>query len=103
MSAAFWSGVVPSRVIWIVTIGMVVSSVVADTQVLPMAGVGTAIDVQGLAGHERGRLQIQYRFNDFLDLAHSPQRVQPGEEVMRLGRVHRRLDNARRYGVDADA
>ena len=39
-----------------------------------MAGVRAAIDVQGLAGHECGRLQVQHRLDDLLDLAHSPER-----------------------------
>ena len=32
-----------------------------------MAGVRAAIDVQGLAGHECGRLEIQHRIDDLLD------------------------------------
>ena len=68
MSLAFCSGVVPSRVIWIVTIGMAVSSSVG----LPVAGVRPAVNVQGLAGHEPGRLQVQRRLDDFPDLAHPP-------------------------------
>jgi hypothetical protein len=54
---------------WIVTVGIVLSS---D---LPVARVRAAVDVQSLAGHERGRLQIQYRLNHLTDLAHPPHRV----------------------------
>jgi hypothetical protein len=43
--------------------------------------------VQGLAGHERGRLQVQHRLDHFADLAHTPHRVQAGEGAMRLGRA----------------
>ncbi len=37
------------------------------------------------------------------DLAHPPDRVQLGEEVVRRGRMHRGLDHAGRHRVDADA
>jgi hypothetical protein len=55
--------------------------------VLPVSGVPAAIDVQGLAGHEPGRLQVEDRLDHLPDLAHPPQRVQPGEEGVRLGPV----------------
>jgi hypothetical protein len=51
MSAAFCPGVVPSRVLWILTVGVEFSSSFG----FPVAGVRAAIDVQGLAVHERHR------------------------------------------------
>src|SRR5262245_22561148 len=98
MSAAFCSGVTPSRVIWMVTIGIFVSS-----NELPVTGVRAAVDVKSFAGDERGRLQIQHRIDDFSDLAHPPHGVQPGEEGVRFGLVHRRLDDPRRDRVHTDA
>ena len=68
-----------------------------------MAGVRAAVDVQRLAGHELRRLQVQDRLDHFLHRAHPPDRVQPGQERMRLRRVHRGLDHARRDRVHPDA
>ena len=50
-----------------------------------MAGVRAAIDVHGLAGHKGRRLEVENRLDNFLNLAHSPQRVQRGKRGVRLG------------------
>ena len=68
-----------------------------------VAGDLAAVDVQDLAGDERRRLQEEDAVDDVADLAHAPERVEPGERVVGLRRVLRRLDDARRDGVDPDA
>ena len=70
---------------------------------LPVPRLRTAIDVQDLAGDICGSLKIQDRVDDFLNLPHSPHRLQTGEEFIRLGLMHRRLDRAGRDGVHANA
>src|SRR5207245_9878296 len=55
-----------------------------------------AIDVKGLSGHERGRFEIKDGVHDVGDLAHSAERVEAAERIMRLDGMHRRLDDARR-------
>ena len=61
-----------------------------------MARALAAINVNGLARHEAGRFKIEDRADDVEDLAHAAKRVQLSELRMRLDRMHRRLDNARR-------
>ena len=50
-----------------------------------VAGALAAVDVQDLAGHERGAFEIQDRVDDVADLAHAADRVQRGERRVRLG------------------
>src|SRR5262245_47033799 len=69
----------------------------------PVAGVRPAIDVQSFAVPERGRLQVPHRLDYLIEFSHAPDRVQAGEEGVRLGLVHRRLDDAWRDSVYADA
>ena len=63
-----------------------------------------AVDVQDLAGDVRRCLQEQDAVDDVADLADAPERGKPvTESVIAVRRVHRRLDDARRDGVDPDA
>src|SRR5471030_243098 len=59
-----------------------------------------AVDVENLAGNEGGRFEIENRIDDVLYCAHASQGMNLGEKVVRVRRVHRRLDGARRDGVD---
>ena len=68
-----------------------------------MAGALTAVDVQDFAGHEAGLFEIKDRIDDILDLTHVADRVQGAERRVRLGGMHRRLDDAGRDRVHADA
>src|SRR5690348_1548001 len=58
-----------------------------------MARALPAIDVEGLSGHEASRFEIEDGVHDIGDLAHSAKRVEAGERTMRLGGMHRRLDD----------
>src|SRR5262245_19021565 len=69
---------------------------------LPVAGVSAAIDVQGIAGHELGRLKVQHGIDDLPHLTHPPHGVQPDEGGVRLAWVHWGLDDARRDRIDAN-
>src|SRR6266478_2398777 len=62
-----------------------------------------AIDVNGLAGHEARRFQIENRSHDVRDLAHPAKRVQLGELRMCFDGMHRRLDDAGRNRIHSDA
>ncbi len=68
-----------------------------------MTGALAAVDEQDLAGHEAGTFEIKNRVDDVLDLAHVADRVQGVERCVRLGGMHRRLDDAGRDRVHADA
>src|SRR3954468_7396203 len=68
-----------------------------------VSGAHTAVDVQDLACDERRRLQEEHGVHDVAHLAHPSDRVQGGEELVGLLRVHGGLDGAGRDGVDADA
>ncbi len=68
-----------------------------------LAGVLAAVDVQDLAGDEAGRLEVDDGVHDVARLAHPADRVQAGERLVVLDRVHRGLDDTRRDGVDPDA
>jgi hypothetical protein len=67
-----------------------------------MARALAAINVNGLACHEAGRFEIEDRVDDVGNLAHAAKRVHLSELRMRLDRMHRRLDNARRDRVHPD-
>ena len=54
---------------------------------LPVTGVGAPVHVQGFPGHERGRLQVEDRFDPLPDLAHPPQWVQSGKEGVSRARA----------------
>ena len=54
---------------------------------LPTAGGGTAIDMQDLAGDERGVLQIHHGIDDLLRLAQTTHRLQVSEKCMRFRRM----------------
>jgi hypothetical protein len=58
-----------------------------------------AVDVEGLSGHEGGRFEIEDGVHDIGDLAHSAERVESAERLMRLDGMHRRLNDARRDRV----
>ena len=62
-----------------------------------------AVDVQDLAGHELGGLQVRDRFNDVVDVAHPADRMQRSQCVVGLLGVHRSADDAERHRVDAHA
>jgi hypothetical protein len=62
-----------------------------------------AVDVHDLPGDERGVLEVDDRVGHVADLAHPAERVQRGQGLVRLGRVHRGADDAEREGVDPDA
>jgi hypothetical protein len=59
-----------------------------------VTGALAAIDMQDFAGDEGGALQEQDGVNDVLCLSHASDRMQVGEELVGLGRVHRCLDDA---------
>ena len=58
--------------------------------------------MKDLAGDECRLLQIHHGVGDLLHLTHSAHRLQPAEKAVRLRRMHRRLDRARRDGVHPD-
>ncbi|SCF82786.1 hypothetical protein GA0115254_118451 [Streptomyces sp. Ncost-T10-10d] len=62
--------------------------------VLSEAGALAAVDVQDLAGDERGLFEVHDRLDDVVDLAHPPERVQRGERAARVVRVHGSADDA---------
>src|SRR5260370_16210319 len=62
-----------------------------------------AVDVEGLSGHEAGRFEIEDGVHDVGDLAHSAERVEGAERLMRLDRMHRRLDDAGSDRLHPDA
>jgi hypothetical protein len=69
-----------------------------------VAGDLAAVDVQDLAGNERRRLEDDDGVDDVADLARVPYRGEPrAEPGVVFRRMHRRLDDARRDGVDPDA
>ena len=68
-----------------------------------MARALATIDVNGLAGHEARRFQIEDGADDVRDLAHPAKRVQLGELRMRFDGMHRRLDDAGRHRIHSDA
>src|SRR5262249_51538171 len=103
MSLAFSSAVTalrpgpePSRVTWIVTIGM-------EPSLRLVAGALTAVDGKDLARHGAGGLKIEDGVDDIADVAHALHRMQRGQEIMSLRRVHRRFDDAGRNGIHPDA
>ena len=59
--------------------------------------------MQRLAGDERRPLEIQDRVDDVVDLAHTAERMQAGEAVVRRRIVSRSLDHPERDRVDAHA
>src|SRR3954469_3765877 len=88
MSEAFSSAVTeerpgpdPSRVTWLVTIGMMTSLGDPPRSPASVPGALTAIDVQDLAGHEIGGLQEHHGLHDVLDLPHVPHRVEGRQEL----------------------
>src|SRR6266404_3847496 len=62
-----------------------------------------AVDVEGLSGHEAGRFEIEDGVYDVGDLAHSAERVEAAERLMRLDGMHRRLDHAGSDRIHPDA
>src|SRR5689334_3776426 len=62
-----------------------------------------AVDVQDLAGDERGVLEEDDGVGDVADRAEPADRVQAGQELVGLGRVHGGGDDAGRDRVEADA
>jgi hypothetical protein len=63
----------------------------------------TAVDVENLARHEGRGLEVENRVDDVLHFAHASEHWPLGHRVEAGLRVHRRLDDARRDGVDAHA
>src|SRR4051795_11966124 len=68
-----------------------------------MSGALTAVDVQGLAGDERGTFEIEDPVDDIADLAGPTDGVQRSARLVGLGAVRRRLDDAQRDGVGSDS
>jgi hypothetical protein len=68
-----------------------------------MARALPAVDVEGLAGHEGGRFEIEDGVHDVGDLAHTAERVEAAERMMRLDGMHRRFDDAGSDRVRPDA
>jgi hypothetical protein len=62
-----------------------------------------AVDVEDLARHEGRRIQIQNSVHDIAHLAHVTDRVQCPERLVGFRSVHRRLDDAQRDCVRANA
>src|SRR5258705_13021771 len=71
--------------------------------IVSMAGALAAVDVQDLAGDERGGFEVGDGVDDVADLAHPADRVQTGKDLVGLGRVHRGADDAWGDRVDPDA
>ena len=59
-----------------------------------MASALATVDVKDLAGHEARRLKVEDRIDDVGDLAHVPDWMKGLESLIRLDRMHRRLDGA---------
>src|SRR5450432_4096386 len=59
-----------------------------------------AVDVDNLAGDEGRGFEIENGVDDVLHVTHASYGHQLGEKVVRGRRVHRRLDDAWRDGVD---
>src|SRR5262249_1501429 len=93
-------GLVPSRVAWRLTMGMVFFRSVGGRSV---TGTLAAVDVQDLAGYEAGLFEIDDGVSDVGHLAHVADRMQATERGVRLGGMHRRLDDAGRDRVHAHA
>ena len=68
-----------------------------------MARALPAVDVEGLSGHEGSRFEIEDSVDDVGDLAHSAERVEAVERMMRLDGMHRRFDDAGSDRVRSDA
>jgi hypothetical protein len=69
-----------------------------------VTGALAAVDVQDLPGDERGCLKEQNAADDVADLADMPERRKTvAESGVAFRRMRRRLDDARRDGVDPDA
>src|SRR3954454_18070473 len=69
---------------------------------MSVARLLTTVDVQYLAGDELRALEVGDRVDDFVDLTQPAERVQCREELVRLLRVHRRTNDARRHRVETD-
>src|SRR5262245_18862902 len=68
-----------------------------------VTGALAAVDMQDLARHEAGLFEIEDGVSDVRHLAHVADRMQDSERGVGLGGVHRRLDDAGRDRVHADA
>ena len=68
-----------------------------------MAGALAAVDVQDFAGHEAGDSRYSTASTMSRISPMRPTGCRRGEEGVRFGRVHRRLDDAGRHRVHADA
>jgi uncharacterized protein (UPF0216 family) len=64
-----------------------------------VAGALATVDVKDLSGHEMGRLEIEYGIDNIGDFAHMPHRVKRVEDLMKLDRMHRRLDDPERHRI----
>ena len=69
---------------------------------LPAAGRSATVDVQDLTCDECRLFQIQNGVEDISRLPHSPHRLQAGKKLVRLWRMQRCFDNARRDRVYAN-
>src|SRR6202034_1703483 len=67
-----------------------------------VAGALAAVDVQDLAGDERGGLEVENAGHHVADLAEAPHGMQLREGREGFRWVQRRLDNAKRDGVCPD-
>src|SRR4051794_22204621 len=68
-----------------------------------MSGGLSAVDVQGLAGDERGTFEIDDPVDDVADLAGPTDGVQRSARLVGLGAVRRRFDDAQRDGIGSDS
>jgi hypothetical protein len=69
----------------------------------PASGVLAAVDMEDLAGDEGRALEEDDGLDDVANLTHPADWVQGREGGVGLDRVHRRLDDPRRHGVDPHA
>ena len=67
-----------------------------------MTGALPAIDMQDLAGHKPGVLQVNDRLGNVTHFAHVPNRVQLPQRRMAFLAMHRRLDDPRAYRIHSD-
>src|ERR1700720_4036882 len=61
----------------------------------------SSVDVENFPSHESCRVQVHYRVYDVRHFAHSAHRMQRGQELMGLERMHWGLDDSRRDCIHA--
>jgi hypothetical protein len=83
----------PILIVTNVTFAAKATELVADDPFLA-AGALSAVDMQDLAGDEGCAFEIKHRIDDIAQLTHPCDRMQLGQEFVRLRPMHRRLNHA---------